>query len=310
MFIYSRILATTFAFLLMSIGAYGAAPIEYHKEEHPPKLEGVLSRIHKDWVRQKRALAKTTILQYGATIFNGEYIKVIVEPEPEQLAETIDFNGIQSLGGRVVSQSRHLVQISIPISSLKALTQIRGVQFVRLPLKPKSNAVISEGVGKVNAPSYIAKGFTGRGIKVGVIDLGFEGVPDLQARGELPQLQYRDFTGEGIFTTTVHGAACAEIVYDIAPEAQIYLYKVSSGLDLENAKDAAIEAGIDIVILATSTPQSWRSAADLFPTWDKRMTIYATINDEGSWYHEFRRAYAAVCSFSETLKNIGGVSCF
>ena len=61
---------------------------------------------------------------------------------------------------------------------------------------------------------------------MGVIDLGFVGVPSLQNRGELPNLSYRDFTREGIFTETVHGSACAEIVHDIAPDAEIYLYKV------------------------------------------------------------------------------------
>ena len=99
-----------------------------------------------------------------------------------------------------------------------------------------------------------AGGFTGRGIKVGVIDLGFVGVPALQNRGELPNLSYRDFTREGIFTETEHGAACAEIVHDIAPDAEIYLYKVGNLVSFENAKDAAIQEGLDIVTVS----MGWR----------------------------------------------------
>ena len=90
-------------------------------------------------------------------------------------------------------------------------------------------------------------------IKVGIIDLGFVGVPALQTRGELPTLSHRDLTGEGIFTETVHGAACAEIVHDIAPDAEIYLYKVGNLVSLENAKDAAIQEGLDIVTVSLGT---------------------------------------------------------
>ena len=49
--------------------AFGAAPVEYEKVDHPPKLEGVLARIQKDWVAQKRALAKAT----ATTIWRGRY---------------------------------------------------------------------------------------------------------------------------------------------------------------------------------------------------------------------------------------------
>ena len=155
----------------------------------------------------------------------GENITVVLEPRTGRLAESINFGALSSLGVRVVAQSRHLVEVSAPIVALERLTHVDGVQFVRLPIKPKLN-VVSEGVARIKASVYSNRGFTGRGIKVGVIDLGFVGVPSLQNRGELPNLSYRDFTGEGIFTETVHGSACAEIVHDIAPDAEIYLYKV------------------------------------------------------------------------------------
>ncbi len=236
--------------LFHSAVAFGAAPIEYEKVDHPPKLEGVLARIQKSWVAQKRALAKATARQYGAAVIDGENITVVLEPRGGRLAESIDFGALSSLGVKVVAQSRHLVKVSAPIAALERVTQVDGVQFVRLPIKPKLHAVVSEGVANVKAQVYSNRGFTGRGIKVGVIDVGFVGVPSLQNRGELPNLSYRDFTGEGIFTETVHGSACAEIVHDIAPNAEIYLYKVDDIVSLENAKDAAIQEGVDIVTVS------------------------------------------------------------
>ena len=248
-----RFLVPVLILLFHSAMAFGAAPIEYEKVDHPPKLEGVLARIQKSWVAQKRALAKATARQYGAADIDGENITVVLEPHEGRLAESIDFGALSSLGVRVVAQSRHLVEVSAPIAALERLTQVDGVQFVRLPIKPKLHAVVSEGVARIKAQAYSNRGFTGRGIKVGVIDLGFVGVPSLQNRGELPNLSHRDFTGEGIFTETEHGSACAEIVHDIAPDAEIYLYKVGNLVSLENAKDAAIQEGVDIVTVSLGT---------------------------------------------------------
>ena len=73
----------------------------------------------------------------------------------------------------------------------------------------------------------------------------------------MPNLSYRDFTRKGIFeqgslseSAKIHGSACAEIVHDIAPDAEIQLYKVDNLVSLENAKDAAIQDGMDIVTVS------------------------------------------------------------
>ncbi len=265
MFVYlkfwgERLVLSVLILLFHDAVVFGAAPIEYEKVDHPPKLEGVLARIQKNWMAQKRALAKATARQYGAADIDGENITVVLEPLYGRLSESIDFGALSSLGVRIVAQSQHLVEVSAPITALVKLTQVDGVQFVRLPIEPKP-LVVSEGVERIKASVYSNRGFTGRGIKVGVIDLGFVGAPSLQNQGELPNLSHRDFTGEGLFqqghlseSARVHGSACAEIVHDIAPHAEIYLYKVGNIVSLENAKDAAIQEGLDIVTVSLS----WR----------------------------------------------------
>ena len=129
----------SFCFFLDGV-AFGAAPVEYEKADHPPKLEGVLARIQKNWVAQKRALAKATARQYGAADIDGENIRVVLEPRTGRLSESIDFGALSSLGVRIVAQSRHLVEVSAPITVLERLTHVNGVQFVRLPIKPKLTA--------------------------------------------------------------------------------------------------------------------------------------------------------------------------
>lgn len=240
------------AFVLFCFGgvAFGLPPIEYVKEQQPPKLEGVLARIQKAWIAQERALAKATVRQYGAVAIDGENVRVVLEPTYGKLSNSIDLPALSNLGASIIAQSRHLVEVSTPIAALERLTHVEGVQYVRLPIRPKLHAVASEGVERIQAQVYSSRGFTGHRVKVGVIDLGFEGVPSLQDQGELPELSYRDFTRQGIFTETVHGSACAEIVHDIAPDAEVFLYKVGNIVSLENAKDAAIQEGLHIVTVS------------------------------------------------------------
>ena len=236
--------------------ALGSPPIEYVKEQHPPKLEGVLARIQKNWTAQKRALAKATVRNYGSAVVDGENITVVLEPPYGKLSESIDFGALSDLEVSIVAQSRHLVEVSAPIPQLDKVARVDGVQFVRLPIKPRLHAVVSEGVERIRAQVFSNRGFTGRGIKVGVIDIGYVGVPELKSRGELPQnLSIRNFTNAGIYEgDVVHGSACAEIVHDIAPDAEIYLYKVNGLLSWQKAKDAAIKDGVDIVTVSLSWP--------------------------------------------------------
>ena len=256
-FATSCLIVLALVVLLCGGVALGASPIEYEKEDHPPKLEGVLARIQKNWVTQERALAKATARQYGAAEIVGENITVVLVPHHGRFSESIDFAALSDIGVSIVAQSRHLLKVSAPIVALESLTHVEGVQFVRLPIRPNIHSVVSEGVQHITATAYSREGFAGRGAKVGVIDIGFVGVPSLQNEGELPGLSYRDFTEAGIFeqgsldeSAKVHGSACAEIVHDIAPDADIYLYKISDMVELGIAKDAAIHDGLDIVTVS------------------------------------------------------------
>lgn len=96
------------------------------------------------------------------------------------------------------------------------------------PIKP----VTTEALETSGAGEYHAWGYDGSGVKVAVIDEGFYGLTDLIEKGELsPDVVTRRFTREGAVTRTLsaesaHGAACAEIVHDLAPGAQLTLVEV------------------------------------------------------------------------------------
>jgi hypothetical protein len=124
--------------------------------------------------------------------------------------------------------------------------------FARIP--PRSIAILGAdpGIGYLNRqsisyatgePSTYAgveltkvsvlhqKGIRGRGVKVGVLDFGFGGYHELEAKGIVPTPVSAKFFGESKdwAVGVPHGAACTEIIHAMAPDAQIYLAMVGNG---------------------------------------------------------------------------------
>ena len=178
-------------------------------------------------------------------------VVVILVPHRGQASASIDTSSMAALGVEVKARSKSLMRVSVPASSLLAVSELPGVSFVRRPFRPQAQQtfILSEGGRDINAYSNYFAGVRGQGVKVAVIDLGFKGADDLP--GNMPGFswrQLRNYTDEGIYAgESVHGTACAEIIYDVAPEAELYLYKVDDLVDLENAKDRSIRDGIDII---------------------------------------------------------------
>ena len=176
-------------------------------------------------------------------------VVVILVPHLGQASASIDTSSLAELGGRVLAQSKSLMRISVPAASLLRVSELPGVRFVRRPYRPHAQEETwSEGGRFIKAYDNYFEGVRGQGVKVAVIDRGFKGARYLL--GDMPARWWsHDFTGEGIYTDDeiVHGTACAEIIHDMAQEAELYLYKVGDLLDLENAKDRCIRNGIDII---------------------------------------------------------------
>jgi subtilisin family serine protease len=99
---------------------------------------------------------------------------------------------------------------------------------------------VSEGRNAINATKFVLDDVDGAGIKIAVLDKGFKGYLDLQNHGELPRnLTTVDFTNGQQPTNSaigdIHGSACAEIIYDIAPAAEMYSLKVDNQTNFQKA---------------------------------------------------------------------------
>lgn len=157
----------------------------------------------------------------------------------------------QALGARAAESSPlGLQKAVVPLDKLESfLAQAAGRARVRLPFEPVPLAATSEGVNLVGAAAFHAQGVRGAGVKIAVVDVGFAGLSQSQARGDLPYgLITRDFTGTGMETGLTHGTAVAEIVYDVAPQATLYLIKIANEVDLDNAVTYCISEGVHIIV--------------------------------------------------------------
>ncbi|QAA77296.1 MAG: hypothetical protein BIP78_1530 [Candidatus Bipolaricaulis sibiricus] len=142
-----------------------------------------------------------------------------------------------------------LSKVTVPLGQLESfLAQVGAGVYVRLPYVPHEMAVTSEGAALVGAAAFHAAGIRGSGVKIAVIDLGFNGLSAAQAGGDLPySVITRDFTGTGIASGVSHGTAVAQIVHDVAPDAQLYLIKIANEVDLDNAVTYCISEGVHII---------------------------------------------------------------
>jgi Subtilase family len=110
------------------------------------------------------------------------------------------------------------------------------------------HAVAGEEVPTSLANAWHAKGFTGKGVRVAIIDAGFTGLAERQAAGELPANAItQDFCSGRLATESEHGTAVAEIVHEMAPDAQLYLLCVGTEVDLATAVAYAQSQGVSVI---------------------------------------------------------------
>ena len=109
-------------------------------------------------------------------------------------------------------------------------------------------------------PAWRQAGITGQGVKVGVLDTGFDGFGALMGT-ELPATVYRRcYTGIGEFTQnlldcevdSLHGTAVAEAILDIAPDVELYIANPPSRTDLRAATEWMISQGVQVINYSAS----------------------------------------------------------
>lgn len=168
---------------------------------------------------------------------------------------------LEGLGIRVVAAYRDTVEIAIPLALIEAtaarespgtlfgqLTEMEHVIAVRVPALHirQGSQIPGEGIRVVGADRWHWAGFTGAGIRVGILDMGFAGYRALLGR-ELPDSVVVEHFGDWD-DKEVHGTACAEIIHEIAPDAELFFAWYDGTYAAEGeAVDWLLSQGVHII---------------------------------------------------------------
>ncbi|MCD4845340.1 MAG: S8 family serine peptidase [Methanosarcinales archaeon] len=195
---------------------------------------------------------ESNLLQKDSNIFraqfqNDDLIKIvfILKSNNESYIQLLEENG-----AIIEAVCKNHAQARIPASKLPEISELPFVTYVRSPLIPYKD-VVSEGFEVININLLHQKEFKGQGVKIAILDSGFEGYGS-RLGSELPNTVItQSFSPDGINGGgETHGTGVAEIIYDIAPEASLYLINFDTCINFSQAVDYAISQDVDIISMS------------------------------------------------------------
>ncbi len=224
------------ALLALGIGAAGwdkAIP----PERAVPTLEAEFQRLAEGAARDPSSLGPLAA-QAGLPLSDGKVTVVVEADSPPALG---------AVGGTLLGSAPDLGlwEVRVGVDRLLDLAALPGVRYVRPPHRP---APLIQGVDLTGIAPWHAAGHRGQGVRVAVIDVEFGGLAQAVAEGRLRRVvATRDYTGAGMETGGRHGTACAEIVQDMAPEAELVLMRIDHEVHLAQAVADALALGVRVV---------------------------------------------------------------
>lgn len=242
---------------------------------NPPKYPNMDSHLNTIVEQVQTGQSSAQAAASNAPVHSGASIAVtiyIIEGYGDTISDYLTDNG-----GDPRNIGVDYIEAYIPVSLLPDASQQEGVISVRtiIPPQPAQSSVVSEGAAAHGAPAWHDAGIKGSGVKIGVLDVGFEGLRGLMGT-ELPaSVEARCYTDVGEFTsdladcdnteTSKHGAAVTEVVFDIAPEATYYIANPISRGDLQATVDWMIAQDVDVINMSLSW--AWTGPGDGTSIW-------------------------------------------
>ena len=188
--------------------------------------------------------------------------------DPKKVDAVVRF--LKENGGDPRNVGEDYIEAYVPVALLVEASEQPGVTRVRaiIPPQPKRGPITSQGVTAHGAEPWHVLGFTGKGVKVGVIDTGFANFRALMGT-ELPDsVAARCYPDMGMHTASlsdcengeVHGTAVAEALIDIAPDATLYVSDPLTDGDLASAVKWMADQGVRVINYSVGDP--WDGPGD------------------------------------------------
>lgn len=203
----------------------------------------------------------------ATSIMNGNLVQVVINTRNLDAA----YSRINALGGSVSQTVGSSVIAQVPTSALIQLGTDAAISGVRLPqagiITDFTGAVETEGTAFINADEWHTAGFKGQGVKVGVIDFGFDGFATTAAAettcavapwhiGTNAPYQ-QTLVGGNPVNVSVHGTGVVEIICDVAPDATVYPVHAFTDANFVSAVNYLINThDVDIITASLAWAQT------------------------------------------------------
>ena len=254
-----------------------------HRAKNRSKLEGSV-HTHGYPVPEKKELQSpqlgTSLDDLASRLEAGEITEAAAAREApvsrgKSVAVTIHLSGnvdgvVRFLADNANIPPRHVgedyVEAFLPVRLLRQISEVSGVLYVETVVPPEIPQAPSRETNPGNGPRvhgstvWNEAGFTGKGIKLGVIDSGFEGFSDLMGT-ELPETViarcYGTETDESQGLAACkgrgsHGTKVAESIIDMAPDISLYIGTPRSRGDLTDIVDWMTGNGVSVINMSLS----------------------------------------------------------
>jgi len=211
-----------------------------------PRLDPALAQLATPTTRDRAS----TAADLGLRLEDGRVqARLVAEPGAAEAARA----AVVAAGGVVTSALDDTLQVWLPPEHLAAVAGSAGVLYIGAPdyAELAEPAATTEGVALSAAAAWHTAGRRGQGVRIAIIDSGFLGYT-AKLGSDLPATVVAKNFVDGqpdaeVDATNRHGTACAEIVHDMAPLAELYLIKITTDLDLAQAVDYAISQSVDVI---------------------------------------------------------------
>ena len=242
--------------------------------------------------------AEQVVAQYGHGKRDTLYLSMELTSDPantEAIAAWLRSKGVTPIDVATSEEFDNSITAYVPVSLLAELVQQTGIRDIPYPSPPQvdvpvlptltptpspgsgsysptspepnlnPNLTVSQGVAAHGATAWHTAGYKGAGVKIGIIDTGFDNFGPLMGTELPPGARVEALCYESSTDTTPsndlsdcpgskHGTGVAEAIVDMAPSASLYISNAgsfSSGnpdrAQLKSAVDQMITAGVDII---------------------------------------------------------------
>lgn len=272
-----------------------------------PTLSSDLDELASAWAQgsfQTEAAAGLNI--------NGDSVQVTFSLIDAASADQL-VAALPMLGGTVTAHYKSWVDAWVPVAALAQVSTQSGVQFIRpvsrlifpgegainpqamqqaiqsfdlqnntvTSRETQAGTVLTQGVAASNADDWHAAGFTGAGINIGIIGL-FDGYFEAIDEGELPA----DLDTYGVLRLdSASGTGAAEVVYDMAPDANLTFASAYSATELASLI-------VDLASFGNDTVFVYFEYIDQIVPNDGTGPVADAINDAQNIYGTFVTTFA------------------